>query len=144
MNELQEKVRRYMTDLPEYRQQNKKYCGYEMKMMDQEVLIAHLKEMNLKELQYCQGCGIPGHANTIALQLIRLRKKEMDEYLKTKGSVPIEKVESEVKQVATGEFKPDGIERSFSTNDAPEEAETDGESRVQTSKEGRNSDSEAV
>ena len=53
MNILQEKVRKYMTDKPEYRAQNLNYMRYEMKMMDQEALISDLKDMNIKELQYC-------------------------------------------------------------------------------------------
>ena len=75
-----------MTDKKEYRRENLRYMLYEMKMLDQEDLISWLKEMNLKELQYCQGAGIPGHANTVALELIRERKKRMAEYLEGKGS----------------------------------------------------------
>ena len=98
MNKLQEMVRKYMTDKPEYRAQNLSYMRYEMKMLSQEDLIDFLKEMNLKELQYCQGAGVPGHANTIALQLIKQRKEDMIKYLETKGSERIEKVESEEAQ----------------------------------------------
>ena len=87
-----------MTDKPEYRAQNLSYMRYEMKMLSQEDLIDFLKEMNLKELQYCQGAGVPGHANTIALQLIKQRKEDMIKYLETKGSERIEKVESEEAQ----------------------------------------------
>ena len=87
-----------MTDKPEYRAQNLNYMRYEMKMMEQEDLIDQLKEMNLRELQYCQGAGVPGHANTVVLQLLRQRKQEMKDYLENKGSRRIEEVESEVPQ----------------------------------------------
>jgi len=96
MNQLQEKVRKYMTDKPAYRAQNLSYMRYEMKMMSQEDLIDQLKEMNLKELQYCQGAGVPGDANTIVLQLIRKRKEDMIKYLETKGSERIEKTKFEI------------------------------------------------
>jgi hypothetical protein len=95
MSEFVEKVRRYMSDKPEYRQQNKNYVRYEMKNLSQEDLIKDLKTMNLAELRYVQGAGVPGHANLICMQLIAKRKKEYDEFLKQQSRRPIESVEAE-------------------------------------------------
>ena len=84
-----------MSDKPEYRQQNKNYVRYEMKNLSQEDLIKDLKNMNLAELRYVQGAGVPGHANLICMQLIAKRKKEYDEFLKQQSRRPIESVEAE-------------------------------------------------
>ena len=98
------------------RRENLAYLRYHMKILDQEKLINWIKEMNLKELQYCQGAGIPGHANTIALELIKERKDALDKYLSGEGSsrIAVTKVEkklslisAETTDIATGEFTED-------------------------------------
>jgi len=166
MNPMQEKIRKYMTDKPEYRRENLRYLNYDMKMKDQETLIGYLKEMNLKELQYAQGAGIPGHANTIALQLMSERRKDMEEYLNTKGSEPIPEIEAERRLMLTTapslktdkEAKPkkkaeDLPQVEISTEDKEawhdgiipiEEVEKDGKHTIHTSKKGREDDSEAL
>jgi len=115
-NELQEKIKQYMGDPGHMRRENLAYLRYHMKILDQEKLINWIKEMNLKELQYCQGAGIPGHANTIALELIKERKDALDKYLSGEGSsrIAVTKVEkklslisAETTDIATGEFTED-------------------------------------
>ena len=141
MNSLQEKIRKYMTDKPEYRRENLRYLNYEMKMLDQSDLISWLKEMNLKELQYAQGAGIPGHANTIALQLIAQRKKDMEEYLRTKGSEPIPEVEAEKPILSEVKVSTEDKEAWVEPEDLPTEEAEDGGDKVHASKEGRERDS---
>ena len=144
MNQMQEKVRRYMTDKPEYRQQNLNYMRYEMKMMEQEDLIDQLKEMNLKELQYCQGAGVPGHANTIVLQLIKQRKQQMTEYLESKGSERIEEVDAEIPQQPDATVSSEDKKAWKAEDLALEEGLENAKQPIHTSKKGRESDSEAV
>ena len=144
MNQLQEKVRRYMTDKKEYRRENLRYMLYEMKMLDQEDLISWLKEMNLKELQYCQGAGIPGHANTVALELIRERKKRMAEYLEGKGSEMITDLKVERPQEQDASISVDENGEWDEEAEAINEGDEDAKQPVHTSKKGRESDSEAL
>ena len=130
-----------MTDKPEYRAQNLNYMRYEMKMMDQKSLINQLKEMNLKELQYCQGAGVPGDANTIALQLIQKRKEDMSEFLDTKGSERIEKVEFEISRDPGASISVDEKGEWDEEAKAINEGDEDAKQPVHTSKKGRESDS---
>lgn len=95
MGDLIEKVRKYMTDKPEFRQQNKNYLRYEMKTLSQEDLIDELKSMNLEELRYAQGAGVPGHANLICMQLIARRQKEYNNFMKEQSKRKIDEVEAE-------------------------------------------------
>jgi len=141
MNPLQEKIRRYMTDKPEYRRENLRYLNYEMKMLDQEDLINWLKEMNLKELQYAQGAGIPGHANTIALQLIAQRKKDMEEYLQTKGSERIDEVEAEKPLAYAARVSTEEKEAWSEPTVEVEEEEEDAGDEIRSSEERRERDS---
>ena len=141
MNPLQEKIRRYMTDKPEYRRENLRYLNYEMKMLDQEDLINWLKEMNLKELQYAQGAGIPGHANTIALQLIAQRKKDMEEYLQTKGSERIDEVEAEKPLAYAARVSTEEKEAGSEPTVEVEEEEEDAGDEIRSSEERRERDS---
>ena len=138
---MQEKVRKYMTDKPEYRAQNLNYMRYEMKMMSQEDLIDQLKEMNLKELQYCQGAGVPGHANTIVLQLLKMRKDEMQEYLESKGSKRINEVDAEKPQDPGVTISSDDETAWEDPANIDKEDIKDGEHGIHTSKKGRESDS---
>lgn len=133
-----------MTDKKEYRRENLRYMLYEMKMLDQEDLISWLKEMNLKELQYCQGAGIPGHANTVALELIRERKKRMAEYLEGKGSEMITDLKVERPQEQDASISVDENGEWDEEAEAINEGDEDAKQPVHTSKKGRESDSEAL
>jgi len=144
MNILQEKVRKYMTDKPEYRAQNLNYMRYEMKMMDQEALISDLKDMNIKELQYCQGAGVPGHANTVVLQLLKQRKQEMQDYLINQGSQRIEKVKSELPQPQTATVSSEDKEAWDGFAIKVGEVEDNGVKPVHTSKKGRKGHSKKI
>lgn len=130
-----------MTDKPEYRRENLRYLNYEMKMLDQEDLINWLKEMNLKELQYAQGAGIPGHANTIALQLIAQRKKDMEEYLQTKGSERIDEVEAEKPLAYAARVSTEEKEAWSEPTVEVEEEEEDAGDEIRSSEERRERDS---
>ena len=133
-----------MTDKPEYRAQNLSYMRYEMKMLSQEDLIGFLKEMNIKELQYCQGAGVPGHANTITLQLIRERKKRMSAYLDGEGSEPIEEVEAERPQDPDAIVSTDDPGQWTEPGEGNKEEVKDAIEPIHTPKERRESDSEAI
>jgi len=133
-----------MTDKPEYRAQNLNYMRYEMKMMEQEDLIDQLKEMNLKELQYCQGAGVPGHANTIVLQLLKMRKDEMKEYLESKGSKRIEVVDAEIPQDPGVTVSSEDTDAWSENNQTAPEEKQDGKHGIHTSKKGRKSNSETL
>jgi len=144
MNILQEKVRKYMTDKPEYRAQNLNYMRYEMKMMDQEALISDLKDMNIKELQYCQGAGVPGHANTVVLQLLKQRKQEMQDYLNNQGSQRINTVDSEHKQSGYASVTVDDKEAWVDPSMIDKEVEDNGVKPVHTPKKGRKGHSKKI
>lgn len=133
-----------MTDKPEYRAQNLNYMRYEMKMMEQEDLISYLKDMNIKELQYCQGAGVPGHANTIVLQLLKQRKQEMQEYLENKGSERINEVDAEKAQDLGVTVTTEDKEAWKNGDPVSEEELKDGKHGIHTSKKGRKSNRKTV
>lgn len=130
-----------MNDKAEYRQQNKNYVRYEMKNLSQEDLIDDLKSMNLAELRYVQGAGVPGHANLICMQLIAKRKQEYNEFLKQQSRRKINSVEAEHELDLT--TKEDGNEASVSVEvDDDDENSTAGmEKALSAFKTGRENDS---
>lgn len=70
-----------------------------MKSMEQEPLIESLQKMNLKELQYCMGCGIPGSANTEAIKLVRVRQQEFKVFLENQSKKRVELNEKGSKEI---------------------------------------------
>jgi len=141
MDSFIEKVRRYMHDKPEYRQQNREYMKYEMKVSGQEDLIASLKSMNLEELRYCQGAGIPGHANTIALDLLRIRKDEYQKFMNQQSNTTIPEVESEKRLSLTTQVSTDDKDAWKQPGENDEEVDKKGESAVHAFESGRKKDS---
>ena len=136
-----EKVRRYMHDKPEYRQQNREYMKYEMKVSSQEDLIESLKSMNLEELRYCQGAGIPGHANTIAIDLLKIRKSEYKRFMGQQSKIAIPEVESERRLSLTTQVSTDDEKAWKQPGETDEEVDESGESAVHAFEAGRKSDS---
>jgi len=141
MDSFIEKVRRYMHDKPEYRQQNREYMKYEMKVASQEDLIASLKSMNLEELRYCQGAGIPGHANTIALDLLRIRKDEYKKFMESQSKRSVPETESEKRLSLTTQVSTDDPNAWKQPGEDDKEADDSGESAIHAFEAGRKRDS---
>ena len=130
-----------MHDKPEYRQQNREYMKYEMKVSSQEDLIESLKSMNLEELRYCQGAGIPGHANTIAIDLLKIRKSEYKKFMNQQSKIAIPEVESEKRLSLTTQVSTDDKKAWKQPGETDEEVDESGESAVHAFEAGRKRDS---
>jgi len=130
-----------MHDKPEYRQQNREYMKYEMKTLSQEDLIASLKGMNLEELRYAQGAGIPGHANTIALDLLRIRKAEYKKFMESQSKRVIPETESEKRLSLTTQVSTEDEKAWKQPGEDTEEDDESGESAVHAFEAGRKRDS---
>ena len=130
-----------MHDKPEYRQQNREYMKYEMKVASQEDLIESLKTMNLEELRYCQGAGIPGHANTIAIDLLKIRKSEYKKFMGQQSKIAIPEVESEKRLSLTTQVSTEDEKAWKQPGETDEEDDESGESAVHAFEAGRKSDS---
>ncbi len=130
-----------MHDKPEYRQQNREYMKYEMKVSSQEDLIESLKSMNLEELRYCQGAGIPGHANTIAIDLLKIRKSEYKKFMNQQSKIAIPEVESEKRLSLTTQVSTDDEKAWKQPGENDEEDDESGESAVHAFEAGRKRDS---
>ena len=74
-------VQTYMNGEKSQRMYNKGAMKDRMRFMKQDDLIDGLAKLNLQELRYCMGCGIPGTANTAAIELIRARQSEYDKFM---------------------------------------------------------------
>ena len=90
-----------------------------MRYMNQEQLMKELEGLNLKELKQAIAAGVPGHAMYYAHELSRRKRAELNAFLEQQGRVAT--VETEV--------------------EAPEEEDSNGETGIQTSEEGREGDS---
>ncbi|MEA3222367.1 MAG: hypothetical protein U9P49_04280 [Thermodesulfobacteriota bacterium] len=114
---------------------------YEMKTSSQEDLIASLKSMNLEELRYAQGCGIPGHANTIALDLLRIRKSEYKKFMESQSKRSVPETESEKRLSLTTQVSTDDKNAWKQPGEKDEEDDESGESAIHAFESGRKGDS---
>ena len=135
-----DEVKRYLEAPRDQRFYNKQSCKDRMKYINQEDLINALKKMNLQELRYVMGCGVPGSANTIAVQLVRVRRKEYDKFLKMQSREIIsdEKIDlpEEPQSVTISTEDKD----SWEEQNEPEPKGSSVEEAIRAFKEGRESD----
>jgi len=119
MNIVKERAHRILTSDKMYREEEIKYLRSVLKGIDQEELIRHLETLNYPELKAVVSCGIPGHAQSHALIMLKKKRDALDAY------------------VAEG-----GIEAKMETQVDNNEVETyDDAEGVYTSESGRESDS---
>ncbi|GAH36814.1 unnamed protein product, partial [marine sediment metagenome] len=74
MNIIKERAHRILTTDKAYRDEEVKYLRSVMKGIDQEELIQHLETLNYPELKAVVSCGIPGHAQVHALQMLKKKR----------------------------------------------------------------------
>jgi len=103
MNIVKERAHRILTSDKAYRDEEVKYLRSVLKGIDQEELIRHLGTLNYPELKAVVSCGVPGHAQSHALIMLKEKRDALDAYV-SKG----------------------GIEANMETYNDNEEDETDG------------------
>jgi len=114
VNIVKERAHRILTSDKAYREEEVKYLRSVLKGIDQEELIQHLATLNYPELKAVVSCGIPGHAQSHALIMLKKKRDALDAY------------------VSTG-----GIEANMETYNEPEEADLDDSSEgIQPSESG--------
>jgi hypothetical protein len=86
IDELKRLAQRLLGEKWEYKKSTKPYVKDVMKYMDQDSLMRALDNLNLKELEQIQGCGVPGDAWRHCNDLIRQRKEEIDLIIKKQGA----------------------------------------------------------
>ena len=119
MNIVKERAHRILTTDKAYRDEEVKYLRSIMKSIDQEDLIKHLGTLNYPELKAVVSCGVPGHAQTHALQMLKTKRDALDAFVAS-----------------------DGVEAIMETNVEEGEDETNGSVEgVQSSESGRENDS---
>lgn len=143
MDEIQtflEDVKRALNAAPDQRLYNKGSIRDRMKWMEQNKLIEALKQMNLQELRYCMGCGIPGSANTEAIRLVQIRRKEFDKFLEMQSRKKLE-LDAQEKQSPHQTVTVSTEDKdSWSENDASETKGSRLSKALQSFKEGREGD----
>jgi len=119
MNIVKERAHRILTSDKAYRDEEVKYLRSVLKGIDQEELIRHLATLNYPELKAVVSCGVPGHAQTHALIMLKAKRDALDAFV-SKG----------------------GIEATMETYNDSEEDETNGSVEgIQSSESGREADS---
>lgn len=68
-----------------------------MKSIDQEELIQHLGTLNYPELKAVVSCGIPGHAQSHALLMLKAKHDALDAFIKSDGVEAV--METEVEDI---------------------------------------------
>jgi len=122
MNIIKERAHRILTTDKAYRDEEVKYLWSIMKSIDQEDLIQHLTTLNYPELKAVVSCGVPGHAQTHALQMLKTKRDALDAFVAS-----------------------DGVEAIMETNVEDQEGkENDSSERVRSSESRRESDSETL
>ena len=85
MNIVKERAHRILTTDKAYRDEEVKYLRSIMKSIDQEDLIKHLGTLNYPELKAVVSCGVPGHAQTHALQMLKTKRDALDAFVASDG-----------------------------------------------------------
>jgi len=86
MNIVKERAHRILTSDKAYRDEEVKYLRSVLKGIDQEELIRHLATLNYPELKAVVSCGIPGHAQSHALIMLKKKRDALDAYV-SKGGI---------------------------------------------------------
>jgi len=95
MNIVKERAHRILTTDKAYRDEEVKYLRSIMKSIDQEDLIKHLGTLNYPELKAVVSCGVPGHAQTHALQMLKTKRDALDAFVASDGVEAIMETETE-------------------------------------------------
>lgn len=95
MNIVKERAHRILTTDKAYRDEEVKYLRSIMKSIDQEGLIKHLGTLNYPELKAVVSCGVPGHAQTHALQMLKTKRDALDAFVASDGVEAIMETETE-------------------------------------------------
>lgn len=119
MNIVKERAQRILTQDKAYRDEEVKFLRSVMKGLAQEELIQHLGSLNYPELKAVVSCGIPGHAQTQALIMLKTKHDALDAFVASDGVEAIMETETE----------------------DPEDEKDDSIEGVQPSESGRESDS---
>lgn len=98
MNIIKERAHRILTTDKAYRDEEVKYLRSIMKSIEQEDLIQHLTTLNYPELKAVVSCGVPGHAQTHALQMLKKKRDALDAFVATDGVEAIMETEVEEKE----------------------------------------------
>ena len=85
MNIVKERAHRICMSDPAYRDEEVKYLRSVMKSIDQEELIRHLGTLNYPELKAVVSCGVPGHAQTHALIMLKTKRDALDAFVASDG-----------------------------------------------------------
>ena len=86
MNVVKERAHRILTSDKAYRDEEVKYLRSVLKGIDQEELIRHLGTLNYPELKAVVSCGVPGHAQSHALIMLKEKRDALDAYV-SKGGI---------------------------------------------------------
>jgi len=97
MNIIKERAHRICSTDPAYRDEEVKYLRSVMKSIDQEELIQHLGTLNYPELKAVVSCGIPGHAQSHALLMLKAKHDALDAFIKSDGVEAV--METEVEDI---------------------------------------------
>lgn len=116
-NPIKERCTQTLRDDPAYRKENMNYLRSIMKPMDQEELIGYLRELNYKQLKIAVGSGVPGHAQAIALTLLKEKREALDAFIASDGASA--EMETEVSEQEPSDV--DTEERVASPDDYPTE-----------------------
>ena len=119
MNIVKERAHRILTTDKAYRDEEVKFLRGIMKSIDQEDLIKHLGTLNYPELKAVVSCGIPGHAQTHALQMLKTKRDALDAFVRSDGVEAI--IETEVED-------PEGKENDETEGVHPSESGREGDS----------------
>lgn len=111
MNIIKERAHRILTEDKAYRDEEVKYLRSVMKSIDQEELIQHLGSLNYPELKAVVSCGIPGHAQVRALDMLKTKRDALDAFVASDGVEAI--METNVEDMEGKENgSPEGIQPS--------------------------------
>lgn len=119
MNIIKERAHRILTQDKAYRDDEVEYLRSVMKGIDQEELIQHLTTLNYPELKAVVSCGVPGHAQTHALQMLKKKRDALDAFVATDGVEAIMETQVEDQE---------GVENNDSERVRPSETQREGDS----------------
>jgi hypothetical protein len=94
-NEFKELAQRMMHERWDVKRKTMEYVKQVLHYYDQTELMAHLEELNYKELKMISGCGVPGHAWIYTVALLAKKKAEIELFISQGGQKATANVELE-------------------------------------------------
>jgi hypothetical protein len=85
-NPIKNKCQDIIRTKPEYRKMEIAYLRYMMRDIDQETLIKDLETLNIRELRFAIGAGVPGHAMHKANEILQQKKARMEAFIESDGN----------------------------------------------------------